>query len=472
MSGLEQRKKGRGEGLDGVTAITAVAARSSAGDAAATPSAWPTVDGDLLDERRAAVPPFPLGLLPQPWCAWVSAAARSADAPDDYVAQAVLASAAGVSGTRVWICVSEGWAEPLQLWLAVAGAPSTGKSPALAMVGRLLVALEHESVETRERWPRRIALADPTVDGVLEALHQGGHGKLLWRDTADGCFTPLKGMTSARHLEELDLSMLATVEPDSVALAMRRGGDGLAARFLYAWPHPAPYRPLAQRVHPASDDVLSSLRRLLQLSTRARCLLSFDTAAAATFDAFLARLHGEARRAEGLEAAWLGKGRGMVARLAGLFALMSWSATEEAEPPGDIGQEAVEGAVSLWSEYYRPHALAFLQRTMPTDIECRARRVVRWLRSNGCRDVSRRDVRRTALAQTVNAKETDRVLARLVEAGVLRPVDHDGPMQRGRPALRWQVNPLLQTAAQNAENAEIRKTLEKQASDRRARILP
>ncbi|MPZ35556.1 MAG: DUF3987 domain-containing protein [Rhodospirillales bacterium] len=446
MSGLEQRTKGRDEGFGGAPAITAVTARSPGADAAAVSPVWPTIDGDLLDERRAAVPAFPLELLPQAWPAWVGAAARSADAPADYVAQAVLATAAGMSGTRVWICISEGWVEPLQLWLAVVGTSSTGKSPALAMVGRLVSALERERGESREPWPRRIALADPTADGVLEALHQGRHGKLLWRDGADGCFTPLKGMASARHLEDLEVSMLGSIEPDAVASQMQRGGDGLAARFLYAWPHPLPYCPLAQRIHPASDDVLLSLRRLLQLSLRARCLLSLDPSATAAFDAFLARLHRELRHAEGLEEAWLGKGRGKVACLAGLFTLMSWSASGEAEPPREIGQEAVERAVSLWSDYYRPHALAFLQRTMPTDIECRARRVVHWLRANGRRNVSKTEVRRMALAQTVNAKETDRVLARLVEAGVLRPVGNEAPAQRGRPALRWQVNPSFQIA--------------------------
>lgn len=442
MSGLEQRKKGRDEALGGVSAITAVTGSDAV---AAAPGTWPAIDGELLDGRRAAVPTFPLELLPQPWPAWVRAAARSADAPADYVAQAVLATAAGVSGTRVGICISEGWIEPLQLWLAVVGASSTGKSPALAQVGRLVTALEREE-DGPHGEPRRIALADPTVDGALEALSRGWHGKLLWRDGADGCFTPLKGMASARHLENLEVSMLGTIEPDAVTLQMQRGGDGLAARFLYAWPRALPYCPLAERMHPASDDVLPSLRRLLQLGLRARHLLFLDPSATAVFDAFLARLHGEVRRAEGLEAAWLGKGRGTVACLAGLLALMTWSITDEAEPPGDIPREAVNRAVSLWSDYYRPHALAFLQSTMPTDIECRARRVVHWLRADGGSSVSRRDVRRTALAQTVNAKETDRVLARLVEAGVLRPVGNEGPAQRGRPALRWQVNPLLQVA--------------------------
>jgi hypothetical protein len=448
MSGLEQRTMGRGQAFGGASADAALALRPPDA-AAAAPATWPTIDGDVLDERRAGVPAFPLGLLPQPWPAWVGAAARAADAPADYVAQAVLATAAGVSGTRVWICPSEGWIERLHLWLAVVGAPSTGKSPALALVGRLARALERDRSLGHGRgepWPRRIVVDDPAVDGAIEALHRGRHGKLLWRDGADGCFTPLKGMASARHLEGLAVSLLGSVEPDGVASEMRRGGDGLAARFLYAWPHPVPYCPLALRIHPANDDVLSSLRRLLQLSMGARCLLTLDPSAAAAFDAFLGRLHGEVRRAEGLEAAWLGKGRGRVARLAGLFTLMSWSVANEAEPPREIGREAMERAVSLWSDYYRPHALAFLRRTMPTDVECRARRVVRWLRTSRLQDVSRKDVRRTALAQTVNAGETDRVLARLVEAGVLQPAASEVPARRGRPSLRWRVNPLLRTA--------------------------
>jgi hypothetical protein len=445
MSGLKQLAKGCGEAFGGAPADGSVAPRPPDA-AAAAPTPWPTIDGDLLDARRAAVPAFPLALLPQPWPAWVGAAARVADAPADYVAQAVLATAAGVSGKRVWVCPSEGWIERLHLWLAVVGAPSTGKSPALALVGRLVRALERDRSLGHERcepWPRRIVVDDPTVDQAVEALHRGRHGKLLWRDGADGCFVPLKGLASARHLEDLGVSLLGSVEPDGVVSEMQRGGDGLAARFLYAWPHPVPYCPLAQRSHPANADVLSSLRRLLQLSLRARCLLTLDPSAAAAFDAFLGRLHGEVRHAEGPQAAWLGKGRGTVARLAGLFTLMSWSATNEAEPPREVGREAMESAVSLWSDYYRPHALAFLRRTMPTDVECQARRVVRWLRTGRRQDVSRKDVRRTALAQTVNAGESDRVLARLVEAGVLQPAGSEGPARRGRPALRWRVNPLL-----------------------------
>ena len=49
--------------------------------------------------------------------------------------------------------------------------------------------------------PRDIALRYASVQAVAEVLSRTRHGKLLWRDGADGCFTPLKGMDNARQLE-------------------------------------------------------------------------------------------------------------------------------------------------------------------------------------------------------------------------------------------------------------------------------
>ena len=41
--------------------------RAAFAAAQATADAWGEIDFSLLEERRAAVPPFPLDLLPQPW---------------------------------------------------------------------------------------------------------------------------------------------------------------------------------------------------------------------------------------------------------------------------------------------------------------------------------------------------------------------------------------------------------------------
>lgn len=448
MSGLEQRTKGLSEAPAGASAVSAVAARLPNTEDAGTPHVsrpfgWPEIEGDLLDDRRVCVPAFPLDLLPSPWRDWVSDAARSADAPVDYVAQAVLAAAAAVGGSRV-LSIAPGWLEPLLLRLAVVGSASTGKTPALLSVRRLLATLEREPGAGDEP-KRQIVLREARFEQMAATLARNPRGMLVWRDGAAGCLAPLGGGRSIRDLDPYAVSILGSVEPDSLLQSLPRGGDGLAARFLYAWPTPSPFRPLADRKPLRSEAVLTLLRRLLQaIDTSSKPhLLVVDRSGAEPFDAFLARLDGEIRQAEGLEAAWLGKGRGAVACLAGTFALLRWSAGNSDEPPQRIGRESVEHAVALWSDYYRPHARAFLQRVLPADLECRARRVVRWLRAEGRAVLSREDVRRTALGQTVDAREADRVLERLVEGGVLCRLPTDKRPQGGRPALRWQVNPVL-----------------------------
>ena len=103
---------------------------------------WRAIDASLLDEGRSAVPEFPLARLPRPWRDWVAATARSAGAPADYVAQALFAAVAGVCGAGVAAEVTPSWSEPLVLWQALLGGPSSGKSSALAAVRRLLVPIE------------------------------------------------------------------------------------------------------------------------------------------------------------------------------------------------------------------------------------------------------------------------------------------------------------------------------------------
>jgi hypothetical protein len=454
MSGLEQRTTGLQEALAGASAVSAVTARSSdtqdaVGPQLSSSSGWSSIEGDLLDDRQVCVPSFPLEVLPAPWCDWVSDAALSVDAPGDYVAQAVLAAVAGVGGPRVVVSVAPGWFEPLLLRLALVGAASTGKTPALLSVRRLLATLEREPGDDDGEPKRQIVLREARFEQMAATLARNPPGMLLWRDGAAGCLAPLGGGRGLRDLDPYAVNVLGSIEPDRLMQTLRCGGDGLAARFLYAWPHPSPFRPLADRKPLRNEAVLTMLRRLLRPIDTASGphLLVVDRSGAAAFDVFLARLNREIRQAEGLEAAWLGKGRGAVACLAATLALLRWSAGNSAEAPQRIGVEAIEHAVSLWSDYYRPHARAFLQRALPTDLECRARRVVRWLRADGRASLSREDVRRTALGETVDAREADRVLARLVEGGVLRRLAAGPRPKGGRPALRWQVNPLL-TAAQ------------------------
>ncbi len=224
--------------------------------------------------------------------------------------------------------------------------------------------------------------------------------------------------------------MLGALDSGTARCALPPGGEGLAARLLYTWPHAAPYLPLRERGHASGEEVMVRLRRLVRLGARGRCIVSVEPSGLAAFDVFLLRLHGAVRQADGLEAAWLGKGRGAVICLATTFALMDWSAAETAEPPEVIGADAVERAVAVVG-----------------------------LLPSACSVVSH-----TAL----DAPST-RGAERLVEAGVLQPLASEKRPQGGRPTLRWQVNPMLTARprgpAEKSKRRGSRKTSVRWASD-------
>ena len=105
---------------------------------------WGEIDLSLLESGREDIPVFPVHVLPTAWAQWVSDTAESTGAPLDYVAQGLLASVAAVSGAGIEAEVNLGWREPLVLWSALVGVPSSGKSPALAAARKLIEPIEQE----------------------------------------------------------------------------------------------------------------------------------------------------------------------------------------------------------------------------------------------------------------------------------------------------------------------------------------
>jgi len=455
--------------------------------AQAAPPDWGDVDLSILEEKRAAVPPFPLDLLPQPWRDWTSDTASSTAASVDYVAQTVLAALAGLCGAGVAVRITPAWCEPLVLWQAMVGEPSTGKSSALAPMRRLLGAIEEErralDDERRERRaeqakavgaceafvPSQIVVADAPVETIGQVVSGNPRGVISWRDAPSAWLACRRdddrngrahwlqawdagAVTIERqrgetplHLESFPVSVLATIQPDRLKEALRENDEGLAARFLYAWPGAQPYRALADLRLARDDEALAMLRRLARLARTPGdpLVLPFNQHGVEALDGFLAGLHAERCKTEGLEAAWLGKGPASVARLAGALELLAWSGSGAPGLPGHIGRHQVEAAANLWTGYFRPHARALFDRVAPTDYSRRVRRVARWLKDSRATVVSREDVRCHALSRTVNADEAQQILYRLDFLGFVRPDLADDGGGRGRPARRWQINPAL-----------------------------
>lgn len=429
----------------------------------ASSSQWPEIDPSLLEERRGVLPPFPVDLMPSPWRAWLTDTAASAGAPVDYAAQALFAAVAGLCGAGAAVRVTSTWQEPLVLWQLAIGRVSSGRSPARASTRRMLATVEEGT--------QAIVVDDAQVHRIDEVAAANARGALLWRDEAGDWFTCLKAEDDRRRrlwlqswsagsgapagvAEIAAVSILGAVQPEQLGRLFQDAED-LAARYLYAWPHQPPFRSVVGCPSPDDGEALGRLRRIARKvgTLRDPLMLLVDERGLGALDTFMANLHAVLREAEGLEEAWLGKGRGTVVRLAGILELLDWSATGSSSPPGHIGRERIEEAAALWEGYFWPHATSLFTRTAPTTTETQARRAARWLCSKGIARFTREQIRREGLCRTVNASGADQVLYRLRTANIVRQMP-DGWRARGRPSNIWEVNPALAHTQGPAEKAE------------------
>ncbi|MBI2714275.1 MAG: DUF3987 domain-containing protein [Rhizobiales bacterium] len=433
------------------------------------------------------MPAVLLAMVPQPWRDWIADTERATGAPADYVLQSVLAGVAAMCGAGVRVRVTPAWDEPLVLWQAVVGEPSTGKSAALAPMRRLLDLVEQErragdeerrtaragqggagqgvkDGEAQPFVPSQVVASDADPVALADIVSGNPRGVLLWRDGPAawigaahddeddrttwlaaweaGAVTVARPRQPARSLPRFPVSILETIRPERLMEALRSGDDSLAARFLFAWPGPQPYRALAVVERSRDEELLQRLRALSRLAASADdpCVLAVDARGRAALDKVLAALHAERQNVEGLEAAWIGKSRSLIVRLAGVVELLG-SIGGKAVRPGAIGAEQVEAAAALWRGYYWPHAKAVFDSAELSDHSKRVRRVARWLLDKRPAEVSREEVRRRALCQAATADETQHVLERLAYLGFVRV---DLARERvGRATTHWLVNPAL-----------------------------
>ncbi len=403
---------------------------------------------------------------------------------EDYIAQALLASVAGLCGQGVSARITEAWSEPVILWQALVGGPSSGKTPALEWLRRPLGTVER--VLAREGGAP-VVVSDASLPALEKAVAKRRQGVLLWRDEPTAWLAGLgrkagatkagAGPSSTRGARSACCGVAIKLRSASWARSIRsnstrrwrdRRRPGRALPLCLAGP--APYRSLRTLKPTREDEAVNALQRIARAvgTPEKPLVLALEDQAVTVFDTCLERLHPEMLRAED-SAGWLGKGRGTVARLAAVLALLDWTANRpsNALPPTGISAQHLHAAWDLWDRYYRPHAQAVFDRAGPADgdrqgkhkAERHARRVIGWIRARGVKEISREEVRREALSQRVNAAGADEVILALEQAGALREVevDEEEYPARGRPARRWQVNPALlaKPTAQIAESPSL-----------------
>jgi hypothetical protein len=119
--------------------------------------------------------------------------------------------------------------------------------------------------------------------------------------------------------------------------------------------------------------------------------------------------------------------------------------------PREVGEEFMSAAIRLAKEYFWPHARAALRQIGLTDRHRNARRVLRWIAAHGKHEVSREDIRRDALSQSLDAEQTQELIDAIVRWDWLR---EDSTRTPGRTRRRWRVNPKLFSLGGTAGSAE------------------
>jgi hypothetical protein len=107
-----------------------------------TAASWDAPDLSVLGNGRRPAPQFDVGLLGDRWGVWALERSAAASAPVDYVACALLASAAAAIGNSRWPKAGSEWMEPPVLNVALVGNPSSGKSPGIDAAFSLIRAAE------------------------------------------------------------------------------------------------------------------------------------------------------------------------------------------------------------------------------------------------------------------------------------------------------------------------------------------
>jgi hypothetical protein len=341
-----------------------------------------------------------------------------------------------------------------------------------------------EAVDPGKYIPVRLAVADGTVERLAELLQARPHGIVLLRDELSALFMNMsrysggqddefwleawngdhynvERMNRTLALDHLLIGMVGGMQPDKLVKSFEGDHDGKYSRVLFAWPDEPTWQGLNNEADEIDADIQNILSRVNRLAEYAdghlvKLVAPLDAEATEEFAQFAQFAQREKNAFEGREREWFAKATAHVLRLAGTITYLEWGLTLDLNKPDAITKATISAAITLVMDYFWPHARACLRQIGLTEKHANARRTLLWMRAKGKQEVSREDIRRDALSQRLDAKETTDLLTSLCGSGWLREeITPAGPLG-GKPVRRWLANPILlkHPVAQTALTAE------------------
>jgi Protein of unknown function (DUF3987) len=323
---------------------------------------------------------------------------------------------------------------------------------------------------------QRISISDATVEASASVIAGNPRGVLLLRDELAGFLGNLgkygegdrpywmeayggrqytvdrKKLPNPLVLHHLAVSILGGIQPDRLGslLLGNHDDDGFVARFLYAWPEPAPpLRPNTPIDEPAWARACHRMRQLDFITNDddelKPVILPVEEAALEEFQAWREHNHEESNSVSSFEASAWGKMPGHVLRLALVLEHLWWSSGDDDTQPQTVSRAALGAAIDLVEQYFKP----MLKRTFGSASQPPAERdaatLGRALKTRKPRPltVNAREIQRKWRLPGLNSPgRTDAAIQVLEEACWLSPVEQSSG-KAGRPRKDYQVNPAI-----------------------------
>lgn len=300
--------------------------------------------------------------------------------------------------------------------------------------------------------PRGTLLARDELAGWLQGMTRysgGGSDRPFWLEAYGG-----RGYTVERmgrdpvYIERLSVGVMGGIQPDRMrSLLMKSDDDGLLARFLPIWPHPAPVK-RPSLIHD-EQFMENAIGRLLTLEMptdgdghKRPWFVPFSSEARDLMDGFRVAVREWEDASEGLLKSFVGKLPGMVVRLSLVLAYLEW-ASDEAGEPREIDVAHFGRAAHLAESYLMPMARrAYADASAPAG-ERAARRLVDLIREEGWKKFTAREVRRMQRSGLLSMEDIDPAIKTLVEADLIRAAEASSGPRGGRPARLFIVNPVI-----------------------------
>ncbi|MEJ7926369.1 DUF3987 domain-containing protein [Sphingobium sp. AN641] len=331
--------------------------------------------------------------------------------------------------------------------------------------------------EPDEPQRRRTMIMDATPEAVGAILAANPVGTLHFRDELAGWLTSFdryspggrefwleayggrsfvidrKGTKTALSIPFNGVSVLGGIQPEKMAAALLGTvDDGLVARFLWAWPEPAPFRRPRQLADIGNLEAI--YRRLDGLmwgndmaGGNVAITIPLTPEASDIFEAWGRSNSRGVEDAGALYKSFCGKLEGAVLRLALTAELMGWAVSGQGDEPKAVTARTLAAAAEWVDDYAKPMAQRVYGDASLPVVERDASILARYILKNRFDRINKRDLKRSPhkshLPTMRAAGPMDEAILYLCDAGWLIDIGSRESGSGGRKSGDYLVNPAI-----------------------------